>query len=74
MSILEQKYEKGRLVTRLCGLRVWRSATEPALSVQAQLLRRELLTAADVANMPPLQAGCAGAFRKSSRRAAGKWM
>ncbi len=53
MSLVSQTYEKGRLVTRLCGLRVWRSGDEPALSVQAQLLRRELLTAADVGNMPP---------------------
>ena len=53
MKLFEQKVEKGRLVTRLCGVRVWRSAKEPALSIQAQLLRRELLTAADVGNMPP---------------------
>ena len=53
MSLFSRKYEKGRLVTRLCGVRVWRSAEEPALSLQAQLLRRELLTAADVGNMPP---------------------
>ena len=53
MSLVSRKYEKGRLVTRFCGVRVWRSADEPALSLQAQLLRRELLTAADVGNMPP---------------------
>ena len=53
MSLFEQRYEKGRVVTRLCGVRVWRSATEPPLSMQAALLRRELLTAADVGNMPP---------------------
>lgn len=53
MSLLERRYEKGQLVTRLCGLRVWRSAKEPGLSLQSQLLRRELLTAADIGNMPP---------------------
>ena len=53
MSILKQSFEKGRLVTRLFGIKIRRSAKEPALSVQAQLLRRELLTTADVGNMPP---------------------
>ena len=53
MSILKQSFEKGRLVTRLFGIKIRRSAKEPALSVQAQLLRRELLTVADVGNMPP---------------------
>lgn len=52
MSVLSTKYEKGKYVTRLFGMRVWKRA-EPALSVQASLLRRELLTAADVGNMPP---------------------
>ena len=53
MKLFEQKVEKGRLVTRLCGVRVWRSAREPDLSEQAQLLRRELLMMADVAKIPP---------------------
>ena len=53
MSLISRKYEKGRLVTRFCGVRVCRSADEPGLSLQAQLLRRELLTMADVGNMPP---------------------
>ena len=53
MSLLTRKYEKGRLVTRFCGVRVWRAADEPGLSLQSQLLRRELLMAADVSNMPP---------------------
>ncbi|MBQ1569447.1 MAG: LicD family protein [Kiritimatiellae bacterium] len=53
MSLIEQRCEKGRVVTRFCGVRVWRSATEPPLSMQAAMLRRELLTAADVGNMPP---------------------
>lgn len=52
MRFWETKYEKGKYVTRLLGLRVWKSP-EPALSVQASLLRRELLTMADVGNMPP---------------------
>ena len=34
MKLFEQKVEKGRLVTRLCGVRVWRSAREPDLSEQ----------------------------------------
>ena len=53
MSLIEQRCEKGRVVTRFCGVRVWRSATEPPLSMQAAMLRRELLTAADVGDMPP---------------------
>ena len=52
MRFLETKFEKGKYVTRLFGLRV-RKSPEPALSVQASLLRRELLTMADVGNMPP---------------------
>ena len=52
MRFLETKFEKGKYVTRLLGLRV-RKSSEPALSVQASLLRRELLTMADVGNMPP---------------------
>ena len=38
MSLISRKYEKGRLVTRFCGVRVCRSADEPGLSLQAQLL------------------------------------
>ena len=53
MSLVSRKYEKGRLVTRFCGVRVWRSAKDPDLSEQSQLLRRELLMMADVANIPP---------------------
>ena len=52
MKFIETKFEKGKYVTRLLGLRVWKSP-EPTLSVQASLLRRELLTMADVGNMPP---------------------
>ena len=52
MRFLETKFERGKYVTRLLGLRVWKSP-EPELSVQASLLRRELLTMADVGNMPP---------------------
>ena len=39
MRFWETKFEKGKYVTRLLGLRVWKSP-EPALSVQASLLRR----------------------------------
>ena len=53
MSLISRKREKGRLVTRFCGIRVWRSAEEPGLSVQSAMLRRELLTAADIGEMPP---------------------
>ena len=52
MRLLETKFEKGKYVTRLFGVRVWKRP-EPALSAQAALLRRELLTAADIGNMPP---------------------
>ena len=53
MSLFVRRYEKGRLVTRFCGMRVWRAAEEPGLSLQAQLLRRELLATTDVGNAPP---------------------
>ena len=43
MRLWETKFEKGKYVTRVLGLRVWKRP-EPALSVQASLLRRELLT------------------------------
>ncbi len=52
MRLLETKLEKGRLVTRFCGVCVRRRA-EPGLDVQSQLLRRELLMVADIGNMPP---------------------
>ena len=52
MKLLETKFEKGKYVTRLCGLRIWKRP-EAQLSEQAALLRRELLTMADVGNMPP---------------------
>ena len=52
MRFWETKFEKGKYVTRILGVRV-RKSPEPALSVQASLLRRELLTMADVGNMPP---------------------
>lgn len=52
MRFLETKLEKGKMVTRLCGIRI-RKRPEPGLDVQSQLLRRELLTMADVGNMPP---------------------
>ena len=53
MSLFVRRYEKGRLVTRFCGMRVWRAVEEPGLSLQAQLLRRELLATTDVGNAPP---------------------
>lgn len=52
MRLLETKLEKGRMITRLCGICI-RKREEPGLDVQAQLLRRELLTMADIGNMPP---------------------
>ena len=52
MRLLVTKMEKGKRVTRFCGICV-RRRPEPDLSEQAQLLRRELLTIADVGRMPP---------------------
>ena len=52
MKLFEQKLEKGKYVTRLCGIRIWKRP-EAQLSEQAALLRRELLTMADVGKMPP---------------------
>ena len=52
MKLLETKFEKGKYVTRLCGVRIWKRP-EAQLSEQSALLRRELLTMADVGNMPP---------------------
>lgn len=52
MRLLETKLEKGKMITRLCGICI-RKREEPGLDVQAQLLRRELLTMADIGNMPP---------------------
>lgn len=52
MRILETKFEKGKYVTRLFGIRVAKRP-EPSLSPQAALLRRELLTVADIRNAPP---------------------
>lgn len=52
MRALTTKREKGRLVTRLFGVKVWKSG-EPALSTQSSLLRRELLSMADISEMPP---------------------
>ena len=52
MRLLSTRIEHGKQVTRFCGIKV-RKRGEPGLSVQAALLRRELLTMADVANMPP---------------------
>ena len=52
MRLLETKFEKGKYVTRLCGVRIWKRP-ERQLSEQSELLRRELLTMADVGNMPP---------------------
>ena len=52
MKLLETKFEKGKYVTRLCGIRIWKRP-EAQLSEQSALLRRELLTMADVGSMPP---------------------
>ena len=52
MKFLETKFEKGKYVTRLCGLRILKRP-EASLSEQSELLRRELLTMADVGRMPP---------------------
>jgi len=52
MKLLQTRIEKGKFVTRLCGVRIWKRA-EARLSEQSALLRRELLTMADVGNMPP---------------------
>ena len=52
MKLFETKFEKGKYVTRLCGIRVWKRP-EPGLSIQSGLLRRELLATADIGNMPP---------------------
>ncbi len=52
MKLLQTRLEKGRYVTRLLGVRILKRP-EPSLSVQSALLRRELLTMADVGNMPP---------------------
>ena len=52
MKLLETKFEKGKYVTRLCGIRIWKRPEEQ-LSEQSALLRRELLTMADVGRMPP---------------------
>ncbi len=52
MKLWQTKMEKGKYVTRLCGIRIWKRP-EAQLSEQAALLRRELLTMADVGAMPP---------------------
>lgn len=52
MKLLQTRLEKGKYVTRLLGIRILKRP-EPSLSVQSALLRRELLTMADVGNMPP---------------------
>ena len=52
MKFLETKFEKGKYVTRLLGVRI-RKRPEAQLSEQSELLRRELLTMADVGRMPP---------------------
>lgn len=52
MRVLETRFEKGKYVTRLFGVRI-RKRAEPSLSVQAALLRRELLTVADIGAAPP---------------------
>ena len=52
MKFLETKFEKGKYVTRLLGVRI-RKRPEAHLSEQSELLRRELLTMADVGRMPP---------------------
>ena len=52
MRVWQTKLEKGKYVTRFCGVRIWKRP-EAALCEQAALLRRELLTMADVGNMPP---------------------
>lgn len=52
MKLLQTRIEKGKFVTRLCGVRIWKRR-EAQLSEQSALLRRELLTMADIGNMPP---------------------
>ena len=52
MRLWQSKLEKGKHVTRLFGIRIWKRPEAP-LSEQATLLRRELLTMADVGRMPP---------------------
>ncbi len=52
MKFLETKFEKGRYVTRLLGMKIRKSAAEPELSLQASLLRRELLTTVDIGKAP----------------------
>ena len=52
MKLLQTRFEKGKYVTRLCGVRIWKRPEEE-LSEQASLLRRELLSIADVSKMPP---------------------
>ena len=52
MKLLQTRFEKGKYVTRLCGVRIWKRPEEE-LSEQASLLRRELLSVADVSKMPP---------------------
>ena len=52
MKFLETKFEKGRYVTRLLGMKIRKSAAEPELSLQTSLLRRELLTTVDIGKAP----------------------
>ena len=52
MKFLETRMEHGKYVTRLLGIRI-RKRPEAQLSEQSALLRRELLTMADVGRMPP---------------------
>ncbi len=54
MKVLQTRVEKGKYVTRLCGIRIWKRR-ETALSEQAALLRRELLTMADIGAIPPVR-------------------
>ncbi len=52
MGLLRTSFEKGKYVTRFCGIPV-RKRREPSFPEQLALLRRELLTVVDVGNVPP---------------------
>lgn len=52
MKFIETRLEKGKRVTRFCGIRILRR-NDLRLSGELDFLRRELLTLGDVGNMPP---------------------
>lgn len=52
MRLLTRRYEKGRLVTRFCGIPV-KKQSRVELTENEKALRREFLSMADIAEMPP---------------------